>query len=346
MVETAKKDAAVAKPFDVVALVTAKLRGYTEDKELILPANYSIENALKAAWLRLQETVDREKRPVLQVCSQASIANALLSMAVQGLNPGKDQCYFIAYGKKLMCQRSYFGTMAVAQRVAGASHIWAEVVYEGDDFEYTIEHNRKVVSKHTQKLGNIKPGAIVAAYCVVEFNTGRPSYTEIMTREQIAKAWNKSKVDTAAPGSTHSQFPEEMAKRTILNRACKTLINSSSDDNLFLEHFNRTDEERAEDELETEKEEKADKKLLEMDAGAEEGFEIIENPVIRDPATVETYPALFQACFDDFKMAKENVLAELGVKAESEITRSPAECYELISAVMAGPTKAEDIPDF
>ncbi len=38
---------------------------------------------------------------------------------------------------------------------------------------------------------------------------------------------------------------------------------------------------------------------------------------------------------------------ELLEVAETEIAeKSPAECYELISAVMAGPTKAEDKPDF
>ena len=347
MVETGKKDTAVGKPYDVVALVASKLRGYREDKELILPGNYSVENALKAAWLTLQETVDKDKMPVLQVCSKESIANALLSMAVQGLNPGKDQCYFIAYGKKLMCQRSYFGTMAVANRVAGATHVWAEVVYEADEFEYGIEHNRKVVLKHTQKLSHINPGGIVGAYCVVEFNTDRPAFTEIMTMEQIRKAWAKSKVDTEASGSTHKQFPEEMAKRTVTNRACKALINSSSDDNLFLEHFNRSDEERAEVELEMEIEEKANKDVLGIASGEEEVTELVELPVItRDPTTVETYPAMFKACMDDFNMPKAKVLAELGVNSESAITRSPAECYELVAAVMAGPKAAEDKPEF
>lgn len=347
---TEKKETTVGKPYDIVSGVTAKLRIYTDNKELVLPSNYSIENALKSAWLALQETVDKDKRPVLQSCSQASIANALLDMAVQGLNPGKNQCYFIAYGSKLLCQRSYFGTMAVAQRVAGAGHIWAEVVYEGDDFEYEIQHNRKVISKHTQKLANIKPDAIIAAYCVIEFDTERPSYTEIMTIDQIHKAWAKSKVDTTAPSSPHVQFPEEMAKRTVLNRACKALINSSSDDNLFLEHFNRSDEEQVEIEMEAEIEEKADKEVLELDQGTGQGegevTELIENPVItRDPVSLTTYPAMFKACMDDFNMSKAKVLAELNVKAESEITQSPAECYEQIASIMAGPKK-EAKPDF
>lgn len=349
-----KKDTAVGKPFDVVALVTSRLRTYTDDKELILPTNYSIENALKAAWLALQEVVDRDKHPALQVCTQASIANALLSMAVQGLNPGKQQCYFIAYGTKLVCQRSYFGSMAVAQRVAGASDIWAEVVYEGDEFEYKISHNRKNVSKHTQKLGNIKPTAILAAYCVIEFSTGKPPFTEIMTIEQIKKAWAKSKTDSDAPTSVHSQFPEEMAKRTVTNRACKALINSSSDSNLFLEHFNRSNEEGAALELETAIEESANKDVLDVDP--ETGEIVEEQPVeveapetlepSRDPATLKTTAAMMKACFEDFKLQPKQVLAELGVLLQSEITECPADCYTRVAAARTGPAAAEEKPEF
>jgi len=347
-----KKGTAAAKPFDVVALVTTKLRTYTDDKELILPENYSIENALKSAWLALQETVDRDKRPVLQVCSQASIANALLDMAVQGLNPGKNQCYFIAYGKKLICQRSYFGTMAVAERVAGASDIWAEVVYEGDKFEYAISHNRKTVTKHEQELENVKPGAIVAAYCVIEFSTNKPSFTEIMTIEQIKKAWAKSKTDTDSPTSVHSQFPEEMAKRTVTNRACKALINSSSDSNLFLEHFNRSDEEQTVVELEAEIEDHANQDVI--DVGLDDG-EIVEGQLVeteymeppkRDPASLKTVAAMTKACFEDFGLQPKQVLDELGVNTQAEITKSPADCYTRIAAVRVGPAAVEEKPSF
>jgi len=344
-----KKDTTVGKPYDMVALVSTQLREYTDKRELVLPANYSVENALKSAWLALQETVDKDKLPVLQACTQASIANALLDMAVQGLNPGKDQCYFIAYGKKLMCQRSYFGTMAVAQRVAGASDIWSEVVYEDDEFKYAISHNRKNVVTHTQKLENIKPGAIVAAYCVIEFNTGKPTFTEIMTIEQIKKAWTKSKAHPESPDSPHSQFPEEMAKRTVTNRACKALINSSSDSNLFLEHFNRSDEELVVIELKEEIEEKGNQEMLDVDPGTAdpETGEIVEEPVeivvekppkpkapkpSRNPASLVTIAAMLNACHDDFRLEKEQVLAELGVSSHTQITESPADCYVRIRA--------------
>lgn len=268
------KQAAAPKPYELITSVSRTLREFADKGELVLPSNYSIENALKSAWLMLQETLDKDKRQVLLTCTKVSIANALLNMAVQGLNPGKNQCYFIAYGTKLLCQRSYFGAMVVAERVAGANDIWAEVVFEGDVFEYEIAHNRKRITKHTQKLENVGKG-IVAAYCVIEFGNEKADYTEIMTIDQIHKAWTKSKMDPNAPTSTHSLFPEEMCKRTVINRACKKLINSSTDSKLFLEHFNRSDEEQAEDEVYKEIAENANRDLIDVVAEEKEP-EVVE----------------------------------------------------------------------
>src|SRR5690606_36511103 len=146
--------------------------------ELRLAPNDSVENAMKSAWLILQNTFDKAKRPVLQVCSKDSIANALLDMAGQGLNPAKKQGYFIAYGKQLVFQRSYFGTMAVTTRVAGAKDIFAEIVYKGDEFEYTIRNGNKNITKHIQKIENVDPDNIVAAYCTIIFDDER-QFTEI-----------------------------------------------------------------------------------------------------------------------------------------------------------------------
>ena len=110
---------------DTVDVVAAKIRQFQERGELQLPPNYSAENAMKAAWLELQEVKDKEDRPALSVCTRDSIANALLRMAVQGLNPAKNQCYFVAYGKKLVLMRSYFGSMHVAKSITRTSRIFS-----------------------------------------------------------------------------------------------------------------------------------------------------------------------------------------------------------------------------
>src|SRR5690606_24795455 len=165
-----------------VDVVANKVREFQERGELHLPANYSPENAMKSAWLILQSTVDRNQRPALEVCTRDSIANALLDMVVQGLNPMKKQGYFIVYGNQLVFQRSYFGTMAVTKRVTGAKDIFAQVVYEGDEFEFEITRGKKRVLKHVQTLQSISTGKIVAAYCTIIFPDDS-EFTDIMTMD-------------------------------------------------------------------------------------------------------------------------------------------------------------------
>ena len=113
----------------VVDLVADRVRVFQESGEINFPRGYSPENALKSAWLELQSIQTTDKKPVLTACTQSSIANCLLSMVVQGLNPNKKQCYFIAYGDQLTLQRSYFGAMTVAKNIdPNIADIYAEEI--------------------------------------------------------------------------------------------------------------------------------------------------------------------------------------------------------------------------
>ena len=267
-----KTDLALVKK-DVVDVVTAKVREFQEHGELHMPANYSPENAMKSAWLILQNSVDKDKKPVLEVCTMNSIANSLLDMVVQGLNPAKKQCYFIAYGNQLVCQRSYFGTMVVTKQVAGAKDIYAQVVYKGDEFLYEINRGRKKIIKHIQSLESVDKDNIIAAYCVIEFDDDRSDFTDIMTMDQIKKAWAMSKMypiddktGEVKGSSTHGKYTDQMAIKTVVNRTCKSYINSSDDSSLVIRRFNRTDEEATEREVAQEIEENANKDFIDIEA--------------------------------------------------------------------------------
>ena len=272
---------------DTVDVVADKVRQFQEKGELQFPANYSPENAMKSAWLTLQSTVDRNKKPVLDACTNNSIANALLDMVVQGLNPAKKQGYFIAYGPNLVFQRSYFGTMAVCKQVTGASNIYGQVVYKGDDFEYEIKGASKIVTKHKQKIENVG-NDIVAAYGVVEFPDGRV-HSDVMTMDQIKKAWTKSKMNPESKTSTHSEFAEEMTKKTVINRTCKALINSSNDSNLLLQHFNKAEETMQEQEVSEEIEQKANTEYIDVEHEIrEDDPEPEQEPTVKEDGNSET----------------------------------------------------------
>ncbi len=258
---------------------------------LVFPPNYSPENALMSAYLILQGTTNREKKPVLEACTRDSIANSLLDMVVQGLNPAKRQCYFIAYGSQLVCQRSYFGTVAVTKRVTGARDIYAEVVYEDDDFGFEIVGANTRVVRHLRKLTNVDRRKIKAAYCTIVLpEPDREPYTQVMTIEQIHEAWKKSQNSPfdeqgrIKPGSVHGQFTEEMAKKTVTNRTCKLFVNSSDDSSLDLvvQRFNEADDRAEEAAFQEELRERANQEVIDA--------EIRDVADTQEPETAKTGP--------------------------------------------------------
>jgi recombination protein RecT len=234
---------------DTIDLVEAKIKALSQSGELQFPANYVPQNALKSAWLVLQNTKDRAQRPVLESCTKDSIANSLLSMAVQGLNPDKKQCYFVAYGNQLTLMRSYFGAVHVAKTVnEELEDIYADVVYKGDTFKYEKKKGRTIVTQHEQELGNIKKNEIVAAYAVITYRDGREEAV-IMTIDDIKQSWKQSIVKPVLENgavkedSTHGKFPVEMCKRTVINKAAKTIINTSDDRNIIVQFAKKVSDE-------------------------------------------------------------------------------------------------------
>jgi recombination protein RecT len=266
--------------------VLSRVQKLSAKGDLVIPKNYSAENALKSAWLILQGVQDKSYKPALEVCSQASVANALMDMVVQGLNPVKKQCYFVVYGDKLTLMRSYMGTAAVTKRLKGVKDVYANIIYENDEFEFELdlETGLKKITKHKQCFENIDPAKIKGAYAVVVKEDGK-HYIEVMNFNQIKMAWSKSKTG----GQVHKDFAEEMAKKSVINRACKMVINTSDDSDLLLETFDRSDEEKAfeerdlvsnvEYEVKEEIKERANSKVVDIETPAGKVIDVETTPV-------------------------------------------------------------------
>jgi recombination protein RecT len=255
--------------------VLSRVQQLSAKGDLVIPKNYSAENALKSAWLILQGVLDKNSKPALEVCTKDSIANALMDMVVQGLNPVKKQCYFVVYGTKLTLMRSYMGTAAVTKRLKGVKDVYAQIIYEKDEFEFELDLDTglKKITKHKQSFENIDTDKINGAYAVVVKEDGK-NYVEVMNIGQIKKSWAQG----AAKGNSgaHNNFSDEMAKKSVINRACKMFINTSDDSDLLLETFDRTDDEKAyeerdlvsnvEYEVKEEIKEKANSKSVDIEA--------------------------------------------------------------------------------
>lgn len=206
--------------------------GRLQEQGLEMPPGYSPQNALKSAFFELTNNTGGN---LLQMAAtnqemKTSISNALLDMVIQGLSPAKKQCYFIKYGNKVQLMRSYFGTMAVLDRVTGGADITPVVVRQGDDFEVGMDGPNLIVKKHETRFENLD-NEIIAAYVVIKLANGKET-TTVMTKKQIDQSWAKSKMKGSGP---QKEFPEEMAKRTVINRAAKALINTSNDNDLLVQ---------------------------------------------------------------------------------------------------------------
>ena len=223
---------------DITDNIARKLDELKKDGGLAIPANYNPANALKSAFFEMTNSASGN---LLEKCSRESIANSLLNMAIQGLSPAKKQCYFVPYGQNLSMQRSYFGTQKVVKSLANVEDIWATIIYEGDEFE--IEGGRERIAKHTTSFLN-RDNDIIGAYCIIKKTDGEEVLT-VMTRKEIEASWSQSKNK-----SVQNKFPQEMAKRTVINRAAKAFINTSDDSDALIQAVNDTTEEEFENDQE------------------------------------------------------------------------------------------------
>lgn len=203
--------------------------------QLEFPKNYNYVSAVKYAALVISQTKS------LCDCTKSSIAQALSDMALQGLDISKKHGYFIKYANELKFFRSYLGDVAAIMQSGFVKAIKALVVYEGDTFETGIVNDEEVVLCHQTSFAN-KNNPIIGAYAVAILPEGAKIYC-IMTKKEIDKSWAKS---TNANNTTQRDFPQEMAKRTVIRRLVKMLFTFLNPNTNFADSlvgaFNRTTE--------------------------------------------------------------------------------------------------------
>lgn len=220
------------KPADIVINQFADL---VSKGQLVFPENYNYINSIKYAALVISQTKG------LSDCTKPSVVQALSDMALQGLDVQRKQGYFIKYANELKFFRSYFGDVAAAMQTKLIKDVKAVVVYDGDEFETGIENDEEVVIHHKTSFKN-RDNPIIGAYAVAILPEGAKRYC-IMTKKEIDKNWAKS---TNKENSVQKDFPQEMAKRTVIRRLVKLLFNSANTSENFTDSlvaaFNRTTE--------------------------------------------------------------------------------------------------------
>ena len=252
---------AVVEDKNITTNVLNKINAFQTSGELRIPKDYSPENALKSAWLILQDTKDRNNNPVLQACSKESIANALLKMVVWGLSPLKKQGDFIAYGTQLEFSPEYTGNLVLAKRYGGLKDYNAKAIFKGDIFEFESEDQfpyRTKITKHKRSLESMG-GEVIGAYFAYELQNGSKD-VEIMNMIQIRNSWNQGQMK--GNSGAHKNFSDQMAIKTVINRGCKLLIRGSDDSVLYTNDEEQIVYDPVSDGVKTEIQTKANKKEI------------------------------------------------------------------------------------
>lgn len=262
----------VVKPDKYITKIGQDIKKELSESAVVLPKNYSYDNAIKAAYLMLLETKDRNKRPVLEVCSKESVYSSLLKMAVLGLNPLKKQCSFIAYGSVLTLSLEWPGAVAISKRVdPRIVNINAQPVYKGDKLKTKMVNGVRNIDHEEEDFFSSKKEEIIGAYAIAIDQNGNQLYSDIMRMEEIKMSWRQSKTQPVMesgkikPDSTHGKFTEEMVRKTVINRLCKRIVRTSDDANLADDIEAIAEDRQADEYIQDQIEYSANTELLDFD---------------------------------------------------------------------------------
>jgi recombination protein RecT len=146
----------------------------------------------------------------------------MMNAAQLGLEPNTPlgQAYLIPYKNKgtleAQFQIGYKGLIDLAYRSGQVKTIYAEEVYENDEFEYELGLEPKLVHKPAIK----DRGEVIYYYAVFKLVNGGEGFT-VMSKEDITRHMNRfSKAANAGFSPWQTNF-SEMAKKTVIKKVLK-----------------------------------------------------------------------------------------------------------------------------
>ncbi len=209
------------KPVLVEEKALAKIQAYME-LGMTIPEGFSPANSLKKARFMLNDMKVGGK-PVLEVCTEESVMQALLESVAKGLDFSESQIYLIPRNNQMTTMESVYGRIVRAKRASKYYKPIVGYVHEGDIFDFGIDVNTgytKIIEHKTSVENLDKP--FIAAYAYVTDNDGNTDVF-VMTRKEWLKSWTKS----SNGASVAKEFERDMIYRTIIKKSTKSLVNSN-----------------------------------------------------------------------------------------------------------------------
>ena len=167
------------------------------------------------------------RTPKLRECDRASFFSAMLSLAQTGLEPDGRRAHLIPFENRkrgvVECQLiiDYKGLAELAMRSGLLSYLHADVVRDGDVFDYSLGEIRQHVPHFLRRDADKpeKAGDVFAAYALAKFKDGSAK-AEVMSADDVEAIRRRSRAGQSGPWVTDWN---EMAKKTAFRRLSKWL---------------------------------------------------------------------------------------------------------------------------
>lgn len=197
----------MANQVAVISEVRTQLDKMTPQLRAALPAGIRPEKFNRVVMTVLQQN------PELLNADRKSLFSSCMQCAQHGLVPDGREAALVVFKGKVQYIPMIYGLRKLARESGEIADWRTRVVYENDEFEFQCGDQEFI--KHKPNFA--KPGAIIAAYSIIEWKDGSFS-REVMSIGEIERIRQRSRAKDSGPWVT--DFPE-MAKKTVGKRGFK-----------------------------------------------------------------------------------------------------------------------------
>jgi recombination protein RecT len=185
-----------------------------------LPAQIPVDKFVRTTLTAIQ------MNPALLNADRRSLLGSCMKAAQDGLLCDGREAALVMFKNTVQYMPMYAGILKKIRNSGELATISAQVVYDKDQFDYTLGDEERI--SHKPFLGADR-GKPIVVYAIAKTKDGA-IYREVMSVAEIEKV---RAVSRASGNGPWVQWWDEMAKKTVIRRLAKRLPSSADVDQVF-----------------------------------------------------------------------------------------------------------------